>query len=123
MEELRTRAVEAVARYLEHRGYEVVDIGPGDDGGPDVVARDEDGTIAMVDVTASAGAEGGLPDDAPVARERLESAAARWLAAHPGDVAPGAPVRFDSVSLMALGESRAFLRHRIGVLGTEGAVA
>ena len=76
----------------------------------------------VVDVKARVGADKGFPIDTEASRERLESAAAQWLAEHddePVDVS----VRFDAISMMVIDDRRAFLRHHVNRFGTADAVA
>lgn len=122
MYELKEKAVKAAARFLIQRGYEVVEIGWKSEGGNtiDVVAREDD-AVVFVDVYARLGADRGMPEDGGEAsRERREIAAATWLAEHDGEEGlVDLPIRFDSIAMMVIGESRALLRHHINCLGCE----
>ena len=81
MKDLLERAIKASATFLERRGYEILDRNWSNGGSAiDIVARDEDGVIVVVDVKARVGADKGFPIDTEASRERLESAAAQWLA-------------------------------------------
>lgn len=122
MHELKEKAVKASARFLVQRGYEVVETGWKSEGGSaiDVVAREDD-AIVFVDVYARRGTDRGMPEGGGVAsHERREIAAAAWLAEH-GDEEGfvDLPIRFDSIAMMVIGESRALLRHHINCLGCE----
>ncbi len=123
MKDLLERAIKASATFLERRGYEILDRNWSNGGSAiDIVARDEDGVIVVVDVKARVGADKGFPIDTEASRERLESAAAQWLAEHddePVDIS----VRFDAISMMVIDDSRAFLRHHVNRFGTADAVA
>lgn len=119
MSELKERAVKAAERYLAHRGYEIVESGWRSEGGStiDLVAT-EDGDVVFVDVNARQGTDRGLPEDGGAAsREHREIAAAAWLAEHGGEEYTDRPIRFDSIAMLVLGESRALLRHHINCLG------
>ncbi len=48
-------------------------------------------------------------------RAEMEQAAAEWLSGYEAD--GDFPVRFDSIAILALGKSRAFLRHHKNMLG------
>ncbi len=118
MSKLKKRAIEAAARYLGRRGCEVLEKNwRSDDGGAiDLVARD-DGEIVFCDVYARREIDKGMPDDGGEgSRERREVNAAKWLAEHAGDCIDR-PVRFDTVSLLVVADSCAFLRHHINCLG------
>ena len=87
MSELKEKAIKAAARFLTHRGYEVIEAQWKSDSGSslDLVAR-EDGTVVFVDVYARHGIEKGMPDGGgETSRERREIAAAAWLSEHAGD--------------------------------------
>lgn len=106
-DEMVSRAREATVKFLERRGYEILDREPE---GIGAVAKD-DGTIVFVEVRVRDGAERGF-DDGPLDRKGFEIAAASWLAGH-GEVGIDMPVRLDVVSLLVFGPDRALLRHHI----------
>ena len=122
MSELKEKAIKAAARFLTHRGYEVIETQWKSDSGSslDLVAR-EDGTVVFVDIYARHGIDKGMPDGGgEVSRERREIAAAAWLSEHANnDDLVDMPVRFDSIAMMVIGESRAMLRHHINCLGCD----
>lgn len=107
-----------VARaFLERRGFEV--LGSSEAGGREVVvARDEDGTVAFVEASASDGPKTGFPGEADRAtlRRRLETAAALWMAENGTE---DAKVRFDLVAAVPVSEGRFFIRHHIDALCRE----
>lgn len=121
MSELKMKAIKAAGLFLERRGCEVLEKGwSSEDGGAiDVVARDED-TIVFCDVYARRGVEKGMPTDGGEgSRERREIDAAKWLAEHASDPElVDAPIRFDTISMLVVGEDRALLRHHINCLGS-----
>lgn len=114
MKDLKERAIKATKLFLERRGYGVVETGwecPA--GAIDVVATDDE-TLVFVEVSARATAEGGFPEGGGREdRGRRETVAIAYLAEHEG---VDCPVRFDNVSLVVLGEDKAFLRHHINAL-------
>jgi len=115
MKELENRAIKAASMFVARRGYEVLDEEwgiPEQEVKIDLVARDMD-DIVFIDVKARAHGDS-LPNE-DIDRRRLESVAAKWLAAHPEEV--DVTVRFDAISLLVVGENRALLRHHINVLG------
>ena len=110
MKNLLERTIVAAATFLERRGYDIVDSGwKSGDSSIDIVARDEDGTLVVVDVRARRGADEGFPV-ATASRGRSEMAAARWLESHPDEGGCECPVRFDSISMMIVAPDRALLR-------------
>lgn len=119
MFELKEKAIKAAARFLITRGYEVVETQWKSEAGCsiDLVATEDD-TVVFVDVLARQGTDRGMPDDGGEAsRERKEIAAATWLAEHSDEEYVNRPIRFDSIAMMVIGESRALLRHHINCLG------
>ena len=81
MSELKERAIKAAARFLTHRGYEVIESQwKPEDGSPLGPVAREDGAVVFVDVYARHGIDRGMPDGGSEAsRERREIAAAAWL--------------------------------------------
>lgn len=106
------RAVSASARYLELRGYEVVEQNwspEGSDESVPLIAYDED-ALVFIDVTVRSGFGGFIPES-EIDREAMEILAAKYLAQI--DDEPNFQVRFDIISMMVIGESRAMLKHHI----------
>lgn len=105
--ELQEKAVKAATRFIERKGYELLEAGWTSPEGTqiDLVANDED-TLVFIDVTATEYGEGGR-----VKRGDLEIAAASWLAGNSpdGDI----QVRFDIIDMLVVSTDRALLRHHI----------
>lgn len=105
--ELQEKAVKAATRFIERKGYELLEAGWTSPEGTqiDLVANDED-TLVFIDVTATEYGEGGR-----VKRGDLEIAAASWLAVNSpdGDI----QVRFDIIDMLVVSTDRALLRHHI----------
>ena len=119
LEPLKEKAIKAAARFLIQRGYEVLETGWESEGGSaiDVVAQEDD-AIVFVDVYARRGSDKGMPEGGGEAsRERREVGAATWLAEHDDEERVNLPIRFDSISMMVISDSRALLRHHINCLG------
>lgn len=120
MSELKEKAIKAAEKFLEQRGYEVIESNWKSEGGNslDLVAREDD-TVVFVDVYARHGFDKGIPEEGNEgSRERREIAAAAWLSEHADDEGyVDVPVRFDSIAMMILSESRALLKHHINCLG------
>lgn len=118
---LQERAIQAAAKFVAHRGYEVLDTewAPEDGIKLDLVALDDD-AVVFFDVYAREGINKGLPnEETEGTRQRMELAAAKWLAEHIDDERlVDTPVRFDIVSMLVIGEDRALLRHHINALGS-----
>ena len=117
MKNLHERAVEAAIRFVERRGYEVLDQNwtcEGMAGRLDLVAMDE-GTIVFIEVTAANREEGGF-SEGNLTREQFELLAATWLEGNTpeGDVS----VRFDGIDMIVVSTDRALLRHHINKLGS-----
>ena len=106
------RAVKASARYCELKGYEVLEQNwspEGSDESVPLIAYDGD-VLVFIDVTVRRGFEGFVPES-QTDREVMEVLAARYLAQT--DDEPDFEVRFDIISMMVIGESRAMLKHHI----------
>lgn len=121
MSNLSISAAQAASRYLDHRGYTVLETGwtcPA--GTADIVAKDGN-AIVFADVASRSSAERGFPSESHSKKERTrrESIAIAWLAEHEDVV--DMPVRFDNIALLIVGNDRAMVRHHINALGAEAA--
>ncbi len=114
---LQERAIEAAMRFLCRQGYEIIDDGffsPSDQ--VNFVAKDGDFTVfCQVRVR---GAGEGMPSPEEARRSDMEQSAVKWLSAHTDDPdLIDKPIRFDAISLVAVGDHQAMLRHHINCLG------
>lgn len=110
--ELGMRGEEAAARFLERRGYDILDRNWRCYAGEaDIVARDED-TLIFVEVKTRKDCQKGFPAEAVNAekRTRYEKIALAYLKDY--DVVD-LTVRFDVVSIVVVAEDRALIRHHI----------
>lgn len=117
MSNLNDKATKAASRYLEHRGYTVLETAwkcPA--GACDVIAEDGD-AIVFVDVSARRDTDKGFPTEQCSAgvRERREMVALAWFAEH--EEAVDMAVRFDNIAMLVMGDSRAMMRHHLNALG------
>lgn len=110
--ELQEKAVKAATRFIERKGFELLEAGWTSPEGTqiDLIANDED-TLVFIDVTATEYGEGGGFEGGKVKRSDLEIAAASWLAGNTpdGDI----QVRFDIIDMLVVSADRALLRHHI----------
>lgn len=112
---LQERAHLATIKFLERRGYEILDDNP-DLEGIDLVAQEAD-TVVFVQTAVREGTDKGF-SSLRSSRDTLETSAALWLSKQEKtDIR----CRFDHISLMVLSENKAFLRHHINVLGSSEA--
>lgn len=117
MKEMHERAVKAAARFAEIKGYEVLDrewTSEALAGRIDLVAKDDDAYV-FIEVTAVDRSEGGFAEGR-LAREQLEVLAVAWLSEN--DPGEEAPVRFDAIDMIVMGDSKALLRRHINKLGS-----
>ena len=112
MESIMDRATATAIKFLQRKGYDILD--DGREGSCGIVARDDD-AIAFDEVAASAPGEGFV--DPAAGRARREAAAGEWLAAHVDAIGEGA-FRFDDISLVQISSGRAMVRHHINSLGS-----
>lgn len=117
MKETKNRAMKAIGRYLELKGYEILEEAwaHGDDRA-DYIIEDE-GELAFVFGRVHENAGAGIPDEA-IDRKAFERLAAAFLAEHPefADCA----VRADSVAVLILSSDRAMIRHCVNALSACG---
>lgn len=109
--ELQEKAVKAATRFIERKGYELLETGWTSPEGTriDLIASDED-TLVFIDVTATEYGEGGF-EGGKVKRGDLEIAAASWLAVNSPD--GEMQVRFDIIDMLVVSADRVLLRHHI----------
>lgn len=109
--ELQEKAVKAATRFIERKGFELLEAGWTSPEGTaiDLVADNED-TLVFINLTATEYGEGGF-EGGKVKRSDLEVAAASWLAGNTpdGDI----QVRFDIIDMLVVSADRALLRHHI----------
>ena len=108
----------AAARFLERRGYDIVDRNwTCKAGEADIVAKDQD-NLVFVEVKTRTNLEVGLPEEAVDAakRQRYERIAAYYLADHPY---VDMQVRFDVVAILVCAPDRALIRHHIDAFGVD----
>lgn len=113
-EDIDTKAKKGIRVYLERRGFEILeeDWARGGDVA-DFIARDEDDLLFVHCQITQNGGEGFPEEDAD--RAALERLAAAYLAEHLDS--EGIRIRFDVVSMLIVGESRALFRHHLNALG------
>lgn len=115
---LGDRGEEAACELLKRRGYIILERNwTCVAGEADIVARDEDGTLVFVEVKTRSSLKHGLPSEAvtPKKRARYERIAGYFLADYDG---MECRVRFDVISILALPNGRALVRHYINAFGT-----
>lgn len=112
MTELETHGNKAAKRFLNRRGYHVVDV---DNENNMVIFETEDkDTLVFGNVLTRDEISEGFPDESKVVnnREDMEKYAASYLKANDYD---DIVVRFDIISILKLRNDRAFLRHHVNV--------
>ncbi len=116
IEDLNCKAIAEAEAYLDRQGYTVLERSWGCTAGSiDLIAMEdrESGNLVFVDVEIEDNAENGLPTEHPD-RERFEAVAVAYLSGYP--IEPYVGVRFDIISIVVLGNHRAFLRHHRSAL-------
>lgn len=115
MKELAIKCNEASARFLDRRGYELVErTWEKDPKSPiDIVAKDED-ALVFVQVKGREGSDTFPPEN--LNREKLEKFAIKWLREAEDDLTDF-PIRFDVIAIITIGPDRAMIRHHINAMG------
>lgn len=112
------RGEDAAARFLERRGYDIVERNwTCNAGEADIIARDEE-TVVFVEVKTRTNCDKGLPSEAvdEAKRARYEQIAVQFLKDY--DVVD-VPVRFDIISLVVVSPDRAMIRHHINAFSAQ----
>ena len=114
--DLTAKAKEAAAKFLERRGYEILDRDWHCRAGiADLVCMDDD-ALVFIKVKARSDSSKGFPSEETdnKRRDQFERIAMSYLASRSlSDVS----VRFDVVSIVVIGPGRAFLRHHVNAFG------
>lgn len=108
----------AAARFLQRKGYEILETNWVCNAGEADIIAQEDDTLCFVEVKTRSNVERGVPAEAVNAkkRNRYERIAASYLTTYEDcDIR----VRFDVISILVLSERRAFLRFHKNAFGTE----
>lgn len=113
---LENRGIKAAKMFLERKGFELIDENPTQDA-IDLVAR-FDNVLSIITLATRDASETGFPEE-NLARHSLETAAVQWLSEHEDEIPTDIRVRFDSIALLILSDSRAFLRMHTNVLGAD----
>lgn len=115
---LGARGELAARRFLQRKGYEILETNwVCVAGEADIIALEDD-TLCFIEVKTRSNAEKGFPSEAVNAkkRDRYERIAACYLTTYENcDIR----VRFDVISILVLSEHRAFLRFHKNAFGTE----
>lgn len=116
--EIGQRGEDAAARFLDRRGYEIIERNwTCTAGEADIIARDGE-TVVFVEVKTRTNCDKGLPAEAvdEAKRTRYERIAAQFLSGY--DVVD-VPVRFDIISLVVVAPDRAMIRHHINAFSAQ----
>lgn len=107
------KAMRGIERFLERRGMKIIEAGwaHGNDR-VDFIA-DDDGELVFISCTIRVNDGGGLGTE-QVNRKAFERVAAAYLAEHL-DI-PEGTIRYDVVSMLILGDSKALIRHHLNAL-------
>lgn len=115
MDNMMERTAKAISRYLQVRGYTILDKLMLD-GSQVFVAEDaECDALAFVQCMPTRSMDEEFAEPEMSSRSSLEHLALGWLADH--EYEDCTPVRFDAVALLVVGEHRALLRHHRNALG------
>ncbi|MCB5390657.1 MULTISPECIES: YraN family protein [Eggerthella] len=116
METIDNKAMRGISSYLTRHGYDILEEGwtHGKDA-IDFIARDERDELVFIATRATNGGNK-LPAE-KVSRRSLERIAAAYLSSN--IELPEGAVRFDFISMLILGDSKALIRHHRNALGDD----
>lgn len=107
------KAMHGIKRFLERRGMEIIETDWAHGNNKiDIIAKDED-ALVFISCTIRTNDGNGLGSE-QVNRKAFERVAAAYLAEHL-DI-PEGTVRYDTVSMLVLSDSRALIRHHLNAL-------
>lgn len=119
MENFNNKVNEAAAKYLTHRGYDILEETWKREGGMlpvDIVAQLDD-AVVFVSTKGRNAKMGDSFDSDNLDCNKLEAFAVNWFTEH-ADEFDNSPFRFDVISILVIGENaqRALLRHHINCM-------
>lgn len=120
MTTLQNQAINAAEKYIIRREYEVLDTNWQSETAHAInLVAEDDSVLVFIDVLINDDRAKGMPaEDVEGARQRMENAAAAWLADHCDNSRfTDCPIRFDVISMMLIGENSALIRHHVNALG------
>jgi putative endonuclease len=109
---LNSKAIDAAARYLVKRDFEVIEKSWSCEAGTiDIIAKDEN-SLVLCEVISRLDSGEGFPKEEvnDSKRKQLEKIALSYLANYDLDEVT---VRFDVIAVVVVGENRALIRHHI----------
>lgn len=114
---IKDKAMRGIGTFLERRGMEILETGwaHGKDKIDYVV--DDEGELVFITCKIRENTGKGIGDE-KLDRDMFERIAAAYLAEHID--LPEGTVRFDTVSMLILGDSKALLRHHRNALSVAG---
>lgn len=115
---LGARGEEAAVRFLDRRGYEILERNwTCFAGEADIIAKDEN-TLVFIEVKTRKNCEHGFPSEAVTRtkREKYEKIALAYLADYDDE---DFPVRFDVIAIVVIGPSKAMIRHQINAFALD----
>lgn len=110
--ELGLRGEDAAARFLDRRGYEILERNwKCFAGEADIIAKDQN-AIVFVEVKTRRACDRGFPAEAVTLpkREKYEKIALTYLTDRRSN---GLPIRFDVISIIVIGPNKAMIRHQL----------
>lgn len=110
---------EAAAKFLTHRGYDIIEETWKREGGMlpvDIVAMEGE-SIVFISTKGRNAEDGARFAEENLDRDKLEAFAINWFTEHV-DEYDNAPFRFDVISILVIGEDahKALLRHHINAM-------
>ena len=119
--DFNAKARKAATRFLDRRGYEILDRDFEVEGlgTVDVVCNDNE-TLVFTFVHGTNDGSDGFPEE-KLNRDQAERLALAWMNEH--EVEPDTHVRFDVVALVVIGNDRALIRHHISALTSSDSCA
>lgn len=118
IETLAARGLQAAARFLERKGYQIFEKDfQGKSGSTDLIVSDNE-NLVFVEVKTCSNEDCGLPEESVTKadRKRNEKIAVEYLSTHE---VKDIEVRFDVISILVVGPDRAFLRHHINAMSLD----
>lgn len=117
MKDLATKANQVTERFLERRGFDIIErVWEKDEDAPVAIIAEEDDAIVFVKVQYRA--DGDAFPREELDQEAFEVFACKFLTEHKDDYVDRS-FRFDVVAILIVSEDRAIIRHHINCMSEE----
>lgn len=120
MENFNKRVNEAAAKYLDRRGYDILEEPwkTSDEKLPVDIVAQEDDSLVFVNVMGRKAEQSRKFSDEIPGRDKLEAFAIDWFSEN-SESFTDCHFRFDSISMLVINKDRALIRHHVNTMSVD----